>query len=71
MKFKWFLILLFVVGCVGPQPKEYPPTEIPPVEDRYCLLFVVDGLGGPLAQRLIREGKLPNIKEHLYDRSMG
>lgn len=64
------VLVLFFIGCAASPKKEVLLGELPPPEERYCLLFVVDGLNGDLAHRWMREGKLPHFKEHLHDRGL-
>lgn len=70
MRLRLFLLFFFLAGCAAAPRKEAAPAKIPPAGERHCLVFVVDGLGGPLAQQLMREGQLPNFKKYLYDRGL-
>lgn len=70
MRILILLLVFWVSGCAGVPEKKVSPGEIPPPEERYCLLFVVDGLGGEVAHRMIRNGELPNFKKHIHDRGI-
>jgi len=70
MQIKFLIFLLLLSGCATPFKKEKAPDVVVPLQERHALVFVVDGLGGPLAEQLLRIGFLPNFKRHLYDRGL-
>ncbi len=66
----FFVSALLLMGCANPSLKPLSETDLPLKENRKCLLFVVDGLGGDIAKKWIKEGKLPHFKKHIYDRGL-
>ncbi len=68
-RFLVFILAFFFLGCSSILKKNIL-APVPEASERYCLLFVVDGLRGDHARRWLRLGLLPNFKKHIYDRGL-
>ena len=61
------LVLLFCCGCAELQPVELIDESVV-VPDRKAILFFVDGVNRRLFNRMLAEGKLPDIEQYLVSR---
>jgi hypothetical protein len=53
----------FLTGCSG---RKY--RRVPPRDDRYGVIILVDGFRADMFREMLDAGDLPNIKSHLVDR---
>jgi predicted AlkP superfamily pyrophosphatase or phosphodiesterase len=60
--------LIFLAGCAYPGELRMELNKNVRIPKRRVLVFFVDGMRKELADRMLREGRLPNIQKYLYDR---
>ncbi len=60
--------LLVLAGCAHPGELKVELKEKVRVPRQRVLVFFVDGMRKEVADRMLREGRLPNIQKYLYDR---
>jgi len=56
----WIALLLLPAGAVQASPADSP----------YAFIFLIDGIPSPLFQQMLADGKLPNFKDHIYERGV-
>ncbi len=66
----WSFLAAMVLLIASPFAATAETADIPESECRYALIFVVDGIPNPQFGELMERGKLPNFREHIYERGV-